>query len=433
VNIFSLITALFVTRLSFSRLGEELMAMFSMGALQVSRSFNQMVTDTTNVRDVSEQMVLLEPDAAPLFVLTNAAKRKQPTIGPRFEWVEDNEVSLWGQASLAADTTSAVTSILVADGTLFGVGDIVAVPKAQSSSAAPEVFLVTSITTNTLTITRGVGGSGADTIPATGSLRILASAFKEDDNVGQQRYTSKTVQISYAQIFKTPVKVTHTAASTKQYGAPQGERKYQLVKALIRHRSEIEAAGLWSRASESLASPGSRWTTMGWLSRISTNKTDASTTATITTWNTFSETAFRYGEKQKLLLCAPKVISALNFYSQNKLLTRVGDTVFGVKIARFEMALGEFLLANDYRLGTADVGFPGGNSFATHAYSIDLPSVAIRYLQGGGDSLIGDTKLFENVLPDGSTTRTDEYRSQIGWEIRHEKKHAWLFDLSAYA
>ncbi len=402
-------------------------------ALQVSRSFDQFVTDTTNVRDVSEQMVLLEPDAAPLFVLTNAAKRKQPTIGPRFEWVEDTEVSLWGQSSQTVDYSSAATNILVADGTLFGVGDIVNVPKAQSSSAAPEVFLVTAISTNTLTITRGIGGSGADTITATGSLRILASAFKEDDNIGQQRYTAKTVQISYAQIFKTPVKVTHTAASTKQYGAPQGERKFQLVKALIRHRSEIEAAGLWSRASESLALPSSRWTTMGWLTRIATNKTDGNTTATITTWNTFSETAFRYGEKQKLLLCAPKIISALNFYSQNKLLTRVGDTVFGVKIARFEMALGEFLLANDYRLGTGDVGFPGGNSFATHAYSVDLPSVAIRYLNGGGDNLIGDTKLYENILPDGSTTRTDEYRSQIGWEIRHERKHAWLFDVSAYA
>ena len=403
-------------------------------ALQVARSFDQFVTDTTNVRDVSEQMVLLEPDAAPLFVLTNAAKRKQPTIGPRFEWVEDTEVSLWGQSSQTVDYSSVATNILVADGTLFGVGDICAVPKAQSSSAAPEVFLVTTISTNTLTISRGVGSSGADTISATGSIRIVASAFKEDDNIGQQRYTAKTVQISYAQIFKTPVKVTHTAASTKQYGAPQGERKFQLVKALIRHRSEIEAAGLWSRASESLALPSSRWTTMGWLSRIATNKTDASTTATITTWNTFSETAFRYGEKQKLLLCAPKVISALNYYSQNKLLTRVGDTVFGVKIARFEMALGEFMLANDYRLGTSDVGFPSGtNSFASHAYSIDLPSVAIRYLQGGGDNLIGDTKLYENILPDGSTTRTDEYRSQLGWEIRHEKKHAWLFDLSTYA
>ena len=402
-------------------------------ALNVARSFNAFVTDTTNVRDVSEQMVLLEPDAAPLFVLTNAAKRKQPTIGPRFEWVEDTEVSLWGQSSAGADYSSAATNILVADGTLFGVGDICAVPKAQSSSAAPEVFLVTAISTNTLTITRGVGSAGADTIPQTGSIRILASAFQEDNNIGTQRYTAKTVQISYAQIFKTPVKVTHTAASTKQYGAPQGERKYQLVKALIRHRSEIEAAGLWSRASETLNSPSSRWTTMGFLSRISTNKTDANTTATITTWNTFSETCFRYGEKQKLLLCAPKVISALNYYSQNKLLTRVGDTVFGVKIARFEMALGEFMLANDYRLGTGDVGYPGGNSFSNHAYSIDLPSVAIRYLQGGGDNLIGDTKLYENVLPDGSTTRTDEYRSQLGWEIRHEKKHAWIFDLSAYS
>ncbi len=403
-----------------------------MAQLQVARSFDQFVTDTTNVRDVSEQMVLLEPDAAPLFVLTNAAKRKQPTIGPRFEWVEDTEVTLWGYASQTVDYSSAATNILVSDGTIFGVGDICAVPKAQSSSAAPEVFLVTAISTNTLTITRGIGGSGADTLPATGSIRVLASAFREDDNVGQQRYTAKTVQISYAQIFKTPVKVTHTAASTKQYGAPQGERKYQLVKALIRHRSEIEAAGLWSRASESLALPSSRWTTMGFLSRIATNKTDASTTATITTWNTFSETAFRYGEKQKLLLCAPKVISALNFYSQNKLLTRVGDTVFGVKIARFEMALGEFMLANDYRLGIGDVGFSTGNSFSNHAYSIDLPSVAIRYLQGGGDNLIGDTKLYENILPDGSTTRTDEYRSQLGWEIRHERKHAWIFDLSAY-
>lgn len=402
-------------------------------ALTVSRSFDQMVADTTQVRDVSEQMVLLEPDASPLFVLTNAAKRKQPAVAPRFEWVEDNEVALWAAQSSATDSSSVLTNILVSDGTVFGVGDIVAVPKAISSNAAPEVILVTAISTNTLTITRGVGGSGADTITATGSLKILASAFKEDDNIGQQRYTAKTVQISYCQIFKTPVKVTHTAASTKQYGAPQGERKYQLVKALIRHRSEIEAAGLWSRASESLALPSSRWTTMGWLPRIATNKTDGSTTLSLTGFNTFGETAFRWGEKQKLFLCSAKILSALNFFSQNKLLTRVGDTVFGVKISRFQLALGEFMLANDYRLSTAEIGYVSGtNNFYGHAYSIDLPSIAWRYLNGGGDNLIGDTKLFENVVPDGSTTRTDEYRTQGGWEIRHERKHAWLFDVSSY-
>jgi hypothetical protein len=424
---------LLVGGFSWTELGEGLMSMFSRFAITASRNFDQMVIDTTQVRDVSEQMVLLEPDASPLFVLTNKAKRKEGTVAPRFEWVEDTEVSLWGQVSNASDYSTGVTSIAVADGTLFAVGDIVAVPKAVTSSAAPEVILVTAISTNTLTITRGIGGSGSDTISQTGSLRILASAFTEDAGVATQRYTAKTVQISYAQIFKSPVKITHTAASTKQYAAPQGERKYQLVKSLIRHRSEIEAAGLWSRASESLAAPSSRWTTMGFLSRIATNKLDGGNTVTLSVFNTFSESAFRYGEKQKLLLCAPKIISAINFFSQNKLLTRVGDTVFGVKISRFELGLGEFMLANDYRLGTSDVGFPGGNSFASHAYSIDLPSVAWRYLDGGGDQLIGDTKLFENILPDGSTVRTDEYRTQGGWEIRHERKHALLFDVAAYA
>lgn len=405
-----------------------------MSQLTVTRSFNQMVSDTTQVRDVSEQMVLLEPDASPLFVLTNAAKRKQPSIAPRFEWVEDNEVALWDVVNASpTDYSSVATSILVTDGTKFAVGDLVAVPKAASSQSAPEVVLVTAVTTNTLTVTRNIGSSGADTIGSTASLRILASAAAEDGAVESQRYTAKSVKISYCQIFKTSVKVTHTAASTKQYGAPQGERKYQLVKALIRHRSEIEAAGLWSRASESVASPGSQWTTMGFLPRISTNKTDASTTLTITGFNTFAETAFRFGEKQKLLMCAPKVLSAMNYFSQNKLLTHVGDTVFGVKIARYELALGEFMLANNFRMSTAEIGYTAGNSFASHAYSIDLPSIAYRHLNGGGDNLIGDTKLYENILPDGSTVRTDEYRTQAGWEIRHERKHAWLNDVTAYS
>src|SRR4051812_40903826 len=102
-----------------------------MAALTATRSFNQMVTDTTQVRDVSEQMVLLEPDANPLYVLTNAAKRKQPSIAPRFEWVEDQEVALWGQAGGTVDYSSVATALAVADVTIFAVGDVVIYPRAN--------------------------------------------------------------------------------------------------------------------------------------------------------------------------------------------------------------------------------------------------------------------------------------------------------------
>jgi hypothetical protein len=47
--------------------------------------------------------------------------------------------------------------------------------------------------------------------------------------------------------------------------------------------------------------------------------------------------------------------------------------------------------------------------------------------------LIGDTKLYMDVQKDGSTVRVDEYRSQIGWEFRHEAKHSLLYDVNAYS
>src|SRR3954464_14034319 len=146
-----------------------------MAALTTPRAVARFSTDTTLPRDVSEDMILREPNANPLFVLTNASKRKRPSDTPKFEWFEDQEVTFWGQASNGTTNYSSVaTGVFVADVTIFAVGDVVAVPQAASSANAEEVVLVTAIsgsTTGTLTVTRNIGGAGADTIGATAALR----------------------------------------------------------------------------------------------------------------------------------------------------------------------------------------------------------------------------------------------------------------------
>jgi hypothetical protein len=403
-----------------------------MAALTTTRAIARFSTDTTLPRDVSEDMILREPNANRLFVLTGANKRKKPSDVPKFEWFEDQEVTFWGQATNGSTAYSSVaTGIFVADVTIFAVGDLVAVPQANSSSAAEEVILVTAIsgtTTGTLTVTRNVGSAGADTIGATASLRIIGSALAEDSDTPTQRYQAQTPKASYCQIFRTPVQITHTAASSKKYGGP--DRKYQLLKALIRHRSEIEAVGLWSRASESLSGSSSIWTSMGLKPIIATNKTTNVGTLTSTNFNTFGETAFRFGEDQKLLMCAPKILSGINSFSQSKLNTYVDDKVMGLSLTRYILPLGEFLLHNNFRL---EAGISGASGFDDEAYSVDLPSVGLRYLDGGGDSLIGDTKLYQDVQQDGTTIRVDEYRSQIGWEFRHEAKHALMSGVTSYS
>jgi hypothetical protein len=409
-----------------------------MAALNSTRAVAQFGTDTTRVRDVSDDMVKLMPDDRAnslLFILTVAAKRKEGSGDTKHEWFEDDEVALWGAVAVTGFTTGD-TAISVADITVFAAGDLVLVPNANTSSSAEEVMLVTAIagTTNgTITVTRDWSGASANHTLANGdSLRIIGSACTEDEDTPTQRYLAQTAKATYMQIFRTPVISTYTAMSTKKYATEgkSNDHSYQLTKALIRHRSEIEGAGLWSKAYESLSGSSSRWSTMGLKGIIATNKTNAATTLTLTGFNTFCESIFKYGSSdEKLLVSAPKIISAINYWSQSKLLTHTSDTVFGVKVNRFVTAFGDFMLKNSYRL---EDGIASKSGFSDEAYAIDLPSVTLHYLDGGVKK-IGDTKLFQDREQDGTTKQTDEYISQMGWSFRHEKRHGLVYNASQYS
>jgi hypothetical protein len=377
-------------------------------------------------------MLKLEPDAAPLFVLTNNAKRRKPAISPKIEWFEDAEAPLWGQANNGTtDYASNATQILVTDGTIFAVNDLVLVPVGTGAglNAAEEVVLVTAIATNTLTITRAIGGAGGNTITATSPLRILGQAALEASDVPTVRTTQKVAKNSYTQYFRTPIQTSEIMEATEAYSVPEGERQYQRGVALVRHRSEIEAAGLWGRGSQDLTNPaGGRWTTQGIKPTIQTNITDAATTLTYTSMLQFGETGFRFGEKQKLCMAGPSILSAFDFFSANKILTNVEDSVFGVQIKKIVSNHGTYMIANNFRM---EAGIAGAAGFNDELYLIDLPSVTYRYLAGNGKNL--STKLYENVKQDGSARTVDEYRSMVGWQVRFEKKHGRIFNATKFA
>ena len=195
----------------------------------------------------------------------------------------------------------------------------------------------------------------------------------------------------------------------------------------MEHKKEIEGSGLWGRASETLAAPNTIWTTMGFRSRVQTNVMDFLTTGTLTEFNLFSQTAFRYGSPAKLLIAAPIIISAINYYSQSKLLTEVGQTIFGVNIKRLTLPHGEYMLARNWLMEAGIAGQPG---FATEMYSVDLNNVEFCYLADQGETR--DTQYRENVVQTGVDAEQDEWYTQAGWIFTQEKVHAVGFDFSAY-
>ena len=394
------------------------------------RSWDTAVTETVQVRVLGDKIVQLQPDVTPLIVMTTNAKKKKSTPVPRIERIEDDLRNLWDYQAGTTTLSSVATTLTVSTGALFATNDLVAVIKPQSNANAPEVMRVTGIASNVLTVTRGVGGAdsiaaGADSIYPTNALRIIGSAYSEGDIYGSFRSTEKVVPISYAQIFRTPVQLTRTMQASRTYG--ESDYQYQKAKALMEHKKEIEGSGLWGRASETLAAPNTIWTTMGFRSRVQTNVMDFLTTGTLTEFNLFSQTAFRYGSPAKLLIAAPIIISAINYYSQSKLLTEVGQTIFGVNIKRLTLPHGEYMLARNWLMEAGIAGQPG---FATEMYSVDLNNVEFCYLADQGETR--DTQYRENVVQTGVDAEQDEWYTQAGWIFTQEKVHAVGFDFSAY-
>lgn len=402
------------------------LGIFAFGLVATARSTNEAISETVLVRDVPDEVMVLDGDITPLTVMSVNAKRKRPCFSPRIEKLEDDLRTLWGFMNAAA-VASNVTSILVNDGTLFGVGDLIAAPQAASVSAADEVMRVTAIATNTLTVVRGIGGSGADTLVASQSLRILGSAYAENAGFGAPRSTLKTTIISYTQIIREPFQLSNTQRASKTYGGP--EEDYQERMALLNWKKQCEAVALWGRQSESLAGPGSIRTTMGFKPRVVTNVTNANTTLTLILFNTFGQTAFRYNQgRPRLFIAAPIYISAVNFFSQNKLLTEVGQTVFGVKVKTLYLPHGTLMLANNFLM---EAGISGQAGFEDEAYAVDLANVEYRYLSANG--INRDVKLYRNVKQDGTDGMSHEYLGEIGWIITQEKSHSRMRNASAYS
>lgn len=400
----------------------------------VARSIDQAYSETTQKRFfLGEDDVLINPSLTPILTLvTKIGNRKKPTNAARVEWIEDDYLNVWGQVSNGTTNYSSVaTSIVVADATLFAVNDLLAVPVGPSVTAVEEVVQVTAVTlaTNTLTITRGIGGAGANTIGATADLRVLAPAYPEGAAYGTPRTTPKSVLLSYTQIFRRPVSVTKSEVAQALFG-PSNDRLYQRKKMLEEHRRDMESAGLWSHPSETLNLPNTLRTTMGFKNRIVTNVYNANGTLTEGAFLTFTEQAFGqyYEGSEKLLVAAPRLISALDQFSNNHLRLAPGDDVFGVKLTRYTTNHGDFMVTRDLNLQNAPSG--SGVGWGAEGYALDIDSIEFAPLVGNGENR--DTQLLVDVIKDGADLYRDEYLTEAAWVTRFEKRHARIYGVTSY-
>jgi hypothetical protein len=166
---------------------------------------------------------LIDWTEAPLLKLLgiNNEKRFRFTFWPRtaYEWIED---SMSGRTTtLAEEAAQAETEIDVTDGTIFKEGDVV---KVES-----ELMYVSSVSSNTITVTRGYAGTSDVTHATALTITLATTARLEGADYDTGHTTAVTRNINYTQILSEAVKVTGSQMVDENYGITD-EMAYHIAK-----------------------------------------------------------------------------------------------------------------------------------------------------------------------------------------------------------
>jgi len=128
-------------------------------------------------------------------------------------------------------------------------------------------------------------------------------------------------------------------------------------------------------------------------------------------FNTFLREGFTYGNGKKMLFAGGLVIQAINEFARGQLVTKVGDTTYGVKISEYMTPFGVINIVHQNMFV---------EDYAGYGFLLDMDCFKYRYMNGR------DTKLKTNIQAPDVDGTTDEYLTECGLQRMQAPKHALL-------
>ena len=215
--------------------------------------------------DVSDLVGIVSPFETPL--LDALGDPLYPATSTHHEWLEDallpNKDAINDDDWTDPDVD---TTFDVDNGDRFRVGDQIQV------AGSKELMLVTAISTNALTVTRGYAGTTAEDLADDQVINILGNAALEGADKPDARFTDRTRTGNYTQIFTSSVEVSGSDLAARQLGLAD-ELDYQKTARLRELLRDLENTAI--NGGEPAANPqGSgtvRRTLNGMFQHISTH------------------------------------------------------------------------------------------------------------------------------------------------------------------
>lgn len=358
--------------------------------------------------DFFKEVQDLEPEATPLCrLLTMASDKVRKVTNPKFYHFEDSFIA-WN-TTVATTYSAAAATIAVTTGDIFKAGDIV------QNQTTGEQFRVTSVSSNTLTVTMSEGGT-ADSGGTSGDVIVrLGTSFAENTTSPDPLLQLLTDDYNYTQIFKTTFGIGRTAQQTKMR-ISEGELSRQRMLKGKEHKLDMERQFLFGkRGTTGTDSP--RRTTRGAIAFLTAN-TASATTLTENVFADWLANVFRYGSGEKVLLCSSIFITAMEYWGKGRLRGEEAKSAeLGMRIKRYCSAHGDFLVMKHKLFEVAP--------YTGYALALDPAAIKLATMQ--------TTILQTNIQENDRDGIKEQYLTEAGLDMYNASKHGIFTGVTAYA
>lgn len=364
-------------------------------------------TDSVNEAiDMSSALDLLHPSDTPLLLRVGKDSLRDKCTGVKHEWLED---ALRGQTSAVNgtsfnNTTDPVTvTIATGDGnTKFRVDDLV--------KADDELCRVTTVAADTITVSRGWGGTTPAAHPTATVIMLISSARPQGSDPGLARTTTKAGRFNYTQIFEETVKATATNQATRKYVNNGNEVEYQIERTMEILGTNMEKTLMFGRKVQpAAASPGAMDGILPIFSSNVFNKAGAALTQAML--EDAAQQIWQAGTKALLGIAGATQCRRIDTFLDAYRETDYQDSTLGTFVSRYKTRFGTFDLLMSRWMPD------------TELWLLDDSKIGFGPLQGRS---LGITKLAVKSREYDEWQISGEYTS----EVRLEASHARLYGLA---
>ena len=365
--------------------------------------------------DVASAVAELEPESAPLTVLTNRLN-KRPSHNVKFSWWEEELEPRF------AEVEGAITNVATTGAVVAGQGTRLAADNLVRNTRTGEIIRIVTMTGDTITtMVRGVGAGGTGIAMNDADELLIYSIQKEEGaDYRAPRSINPVEKVNYCQIFEHPYEVTGSMKAVQTWTNPSDwQRKAKIAG--IEHAKDHELAA-WLGKPETAAGTSHPRRATGWFFHyVTTNAVDTGGATTEAEFFTGLGQMFRFGRKTKWGFGARIPVDVLNSFPRGHLQVQQGETTFGLRVMRYISPHGDLNLVTQWLFGD-------GSFYNKYIAVVDMENCGKRYLSANGESR--DTKTVTDIIKTGDRDK-ETLITECGYEFKLDKTHGFFSNITS--